>query len=380
MENYIDYIEMKFRISPGRYRLMMVNFGAKPKIEQIGNILKVSGIMMKVGTWTPSDGTVTKFDENSIAKLYAGIVENLPLWISHDGAGVSCRSPSGFSYKAGLVNNDTEIAWEGLIFNKAAIDDIVINGFDGNSIEVDLDLDPNGLVTDGHIIGNAFVKNPAVHDEVVEVEFVDLSSSRTFTAGDNSVTISGNEFATSLFADNTSGIVTDLDSLDSDSTDSKDLEENMPSKVQELLASLTSGELDELKSEVGTSADIPPVVDTSELDAALGTVAALEAENAKFKTQFEAIHKKKYESLVAKLVEFGIKDPASITEGLDVTQGIEVLSKFQEKLVKEKPAVEAGDHGTGDSTGGTDRGAKFDKLVKDEGLEDMVAEFLTGSE
>ena len=359
---------------------MMVSFGAKPKIEQIGNILKVSGIMMKVGTWTPSDGTVTTFDKSSIAKLYDNIMENLPLWVSHDEAGILCRSPKGFSYKAGLVNDGTEIAWEGLIFSKEAIDDIVINGYDGNSIEVNLDLDSNGLVTDGHIIGNAFVKDPAVHDEVVDVEFVDLSSSKTFTSGDNSITITGSDFATSLFTDNTTDIVINLDSLNSDNIYSKNSEEDMPSKVQELLAGLTVGELDELKTEVGTSPSIPPVVDTSELDAALGTVATLEAENADFKAQFESIHQKKFESLVAKLVEFGIEDPSSITEGLDITQGIEVLSKFQEKLVKEKPAVTIGDQSTGTSSGSVDRGAKFDKLVKDEGLGDMVEEFLTRSE
>lgn len=380
MENYIDYIEMKFRVNPGRYRLMMVSFGAKPKIEQIGNILKVSGIMMKVGEWTPSDGTKTIFDTNSIAKLYGNITYNLPLWVSHDEAGITCRSPKGFSYKAGLVNGNEEIAWEGLIFDKEAIDDIIINGFDGNSIEVDLDLDDNGLVTDGCIKGNAFVKSPAVHDEVVNAEFVDISSSKTFTSGSKTFTVTGDTLVHALFNDSTTDMIIDLDSPNSDGIDSKNLEDNMPSKIQDLIAGLTDVERDELRQEFSTSLSTPPVVDTSELDAALSTVAALEAENTDFKAQFEAIHQKKYESLVAKLVEFGIDDPKTITDGLDIVQGIEVLSKFQEKLVKEKPAVDVADQSGTGSSGGIDRGAKFDELIKAEGLEDMVDKFLTGSE
>ena len=362
---------------------MMVSFGAKPKIEQIGNILKVSGIMMKVGEWTPSDGTKTTFDKNSIAKLYSNITDNLPLWVTHDEAGISCRSPNGFSYKAGLVNDDQEIAWEGLVFEKSAIDDIIINGFDGNSIEVDLDLDENGLVTDGHIIGNAFVKDPAVHDEVVNAEFVGVDSRRTFIDGTTSIEVTGDNLVRAMFDIGTSDIIigTDSDTMAIDDGSSSHVsddiisEENMTGKISDLLAGLSEAERTELRGELRVETSVPPVVDTSELDEALGMVTALEAENADFKAQFEAMHKKKFESLVEKLVEFGIEDPAAITEGLDTKQGVEVLSKFQEKLVKEKPAVTTGDL---PAESKDDRGANFEKLVKDEGLEDMVEKFLNG--
>lgn len=329
-----------------------INFEGPVKSERLGDILRTSGVLMKVGTWTPSDGEETTFTVDSISKLFETLNTSNPLWITHDEAGITCRAPIGFAYRFSLNDTGEEIHWEGLVFDSDTINKIIIDGYDSTSMEADLDLDENGIVINGTILGNAFVQNPAVKDETIIAEFVTLDSTTQYSNGTQPAP-DGVKLNTTF----TEG-------------------ETMPTKLDEMIAGLSEVDKIELARTFGASTGEPG--SSGEDDSKDKKIAELEAalaaeveKRGSLEKQFEEIKTKEFEAICGKLVEFGIAEPQKIAEGVDIAQRVDILKQFQESLVKEKPAVT-----TGEVKEPKDPDTKFEELVQETGLGDLVDKYL----
>ena len=329
-----------------------INFEGTIQTEQLGDVLRTSGVLMKVGQWVPSDGEETTFTKESILKIFDSLKNNNPLWITHDEAGIQCRAPIGFAYRFGLNDTKEEIHWEGLVFDPDAINSILLEGYDSTSMEADLTLDDNGIVLDGIINGNAFVTNPAVEDETIKAEFVKLDS-------------------TTQYSDGSPSNSTDDVKLQTTHMEGK----NMPTNLEDLVAGLSDSDKVELGKILGTQPAEPtvPVNDgkdekITELEAQF---AAVTEENSGLVKQFEEIKTKEFEAICSKLVEFGIAEPQKIAEGINMGQRVEILKQFQESLVKDAPPVT-----TGDVKDAKKSDAQFEEMVKETGLGDLVDKFL----
>ena len=264
-----------------------------PKFVRGGKVLSVSGMVAEVGTFYPMDGSEVTFTKDSIAKMFSNIDTNLPLWVAHTGA--SCgRKAFGFALTFTLTNDDTRIEYTGRVF-----EDVDEKDIKATSNESLLTLDDNGVVIDGKFTGIAFVHNPAMENATTTVVEVNME----------------NGMKEEVIETLPSGMTVDQEKQVQSLLNAK-FGEDMDNKIAEM-----SAKVDELTTEN------------------LAFSAVIEAQKEELAVQNEFITEvkgKEFAGIVNKLKEFGVADPETIVDGLEVDKQIGVLSKMFEKMaVKE---------------------------------------------
>jgi hypothetical protein len=301
--------------------------------EQKGDILEVEGILCEVGTFHPVmivDGQPSKeratviFDEQSIINVHNNLVDNFKLWISHAHTDVDSI---GWSVKYGLSEDNKRIHWKGLVFDKDGANKILFEGYDKTSMEIHLDLDDSGYVNTGYIVGNAFVKNPAIQSAIPTIkkiameyggiplkpELVDLLKSKGFT--DEEL-----ERVANLIEE---GAVQDIP-----------VEEKSP--IEEEKASPTETTPKEDVVETPKEGSKEGNFGANNMDEVKELKAQLERMNAKF----EADNRKELDGVVATLKGFGIDDPEGMVVGFSTENKIKTLRTFSENIVAKMPAIQ----------------------------------------
>lgn len=301
-----------------------------PKFVRGGRVLTVSGMVAETGTFNPSDGSEVTFTKDSIVKMFSNIDTNLPLWMNHVGA--SCgRKAFGFALTFTLTNDDTRIEYTGRVFED--VDEKEIKATSNESL---LMLDDNGIVIDGKFTGIAFVHNPAMENATVTVseEFSETGFQHNMTTAtdidfaNSTITIAGYDGSNTTLEVNMENGMTEevIETLPSGMTVDQE------KQVQSLLNAKFGEDMDNKNAELSAKVDELTTEN-------LAFSAVIEAQKEELAVQNEFITEvkgKEFAGIVNKLKEFGVADPETIVDGLEVDKQIGVLSKMFEKMaVKE---------------------------------------------
>ncbi|MCK4518334.1 hypothetical protein KAT92_06160 [Candidatus Babeliales bacterium] len=302
-----------------------VNFSEPLNVEKKGNALQVSGTIMKTGTFQGAneDGSASEptiWNADSIRKVFESIKTNRPLVLTHTYKGQGCPLNCGWSTMFSLRNNDTEIYFEGLVFNETAIKAVALEGFNHPSIEADLEL-TSGLVTSGDIDRIAFVERPAVKDTkpiiYKPIAFEDKTMSLDDTITEELKQLGLTEDQIGTIAEKHPNIVLDPDPKpdpkpDPDPNEGDEMSEEQTKKIDELEAKVAelTAENDELKTT-----------------------------NANNTETLDGIQKGKFDALINEAAELGIVDPGKIVDGLSMNQSIDVLNRLKETAIAGKSPV-----------------------------------------
>lgn len=366
-----------------------VNFSEPLNVEKKGSALQVSGTIMKTGTFQGAneDGSASEptiWNADSIRRVFESIKTNRPLVLTHTYKGQGCPLNCGWSTMFSLRNNDTEIYFEGLVFNETAIKAVALEGFNHPSIEADLEL-TSGLVTSGDIDRIAFVERPAVKDtkpiiyKPVAFEDKTMSLDDTITEELKQLGLTDDQIGT--IAEKHPNIVLDPEPKPDPKPDPKPNPDN------------PGGE--DLNPPGSTNPDDPNEGDemseeqTKKIEELEAKVAELTAENDELKTTnasntetLDGIQKGKLDALMNEATELGIVDPGKIVDGLSMDQSIDVLNRLKETAIAGKSPVsgsgsppEAGE-GEGEATPET----ALKEVVEEMGMAPDQAKDLLGIE
>jgi hypothetical protein len=279
-------------------------------------ILKVNGSTIKEGVFVGHDGNNEKrpvnFTPELINKIYDSIDCNVPIYLGHDDT--PTRKPIGYAFKFGMSPSHDDIQYEGFIFNEAARNKIVTEGWDKVSPELDIDYDISGGYTNASVSGISFVPRPAIagteanmgvavfskpEDENKDREVKNMTGKAMFDdqAAANAVQTS----ATGTTTSNTTGTYT------------------VPPAVFTPVVTPTA-------PDSGLTAD-----DVASLRQELAEAkAAREAERVKN----DKLMNQRVDEMVTELKSLGVENPSDIVKGLSSEQKQAVLSKLKSTMVK----------------------------------------------
>lgn len=368
------------------------------KWEQVGDVLEVSGVLAKVGKFTPSDGEAVKFNQESLKNLVKNVRSNIPLWFLHQETGR--KIPAGWISKLGLSKDGNEIHYGGKVFNTDVIPLIKGNTFNKTSMEADLELGPNNLVLGGMITGNAFVENPAVDGtrvraKKVAMEYggVTLEDIDEFLKG-KGLSEEDIQKAKSAFERKRPPVV--------DKKDDEEEEEEEESKTQETEEETTQEESsteeektedesdnaeeeskDESEAETDSTNDSEgtnPSDDQddsgeSDMDEEMKKqFEQMKAENEALKKRFEEGLKKEFSSLVDELKNKGYKDPEKLVDGMDTEAAVGMLKKFQEAAPVPTGGIESGGSDSTKKAAKESKDKQFSRVLEEMGLTEVYNE------
>jgi len=251
-------------------------------------ILKVFGTTIREGVYVGGklEGTDTvvkqeapvQFTPSKIAKIYENITTHVPFYIGHDNS--MTRKPVGFAYKFGVSENLDDIKYDGFVFDEEAKHKIIVEGYDKVSPEISGD--------EEHLLGIAFVKNPAINDTEVTMEPIVFSAPST----------------------------------------EQPAESAPPTEPPKETAPPREPPKETPREPRGDSVDIAKVL------------TQLEEYRSKYEetsAKMELMMTQQYDSIVAEMKGLGVSDPGSIVRGLPTEQKISVLTKMKENIVMNKP-------------------------------------------
>lgn len=134
-------------------------------------VLKVSGVTARPGTFTSREGKTIPFTPELCQKIFSESPTLIPTYLTHDD-----RDACGYLYKLGYNKADDTILYEGFVFDPNKQKRIVSDGFNSVSPEIEFSKDEDGNFVTGIITGNAFVRNPAISGTKVSTTMVAFSA------------------------------------------------------------------------------------------------------------------------------------------------------------------------------------------------------------
>lgn len=280
--------------------MQKIRYDEKIQYEFTGEVLKVSGTLLRPGTFTVLDGSTIDFTSEAIKDIMENIQGNVPLKLTHLDEKIV-----GYATKF-VLDEDDKIKFSGYVFDSDAITKIIRDGYDSVSGEFMLELD-DGRAVGGVLTAIAFVTLPAVPDaNIEEARIVALSRKME-------------------------GV--------------KKMEEVAKPKKEEFIAYIieqvkAKGVTDEsvlqiFKDVLNEAIKEPyPYPYPAPEPQVLERIKELETELAKYKQFYNSAKESEFEKLVTELKTMGIKDPASIVSDIeDIECKINLLKKLKENIV-----------------------------------------------
>lgn len=286
-------------------------------------IYKTSGSVVKPGTFIGMDGKPTSITPEIVRKAYENIDDHIPFYLTHDGIGSPMRKNIGYGFKFALDDSSNDVAHNGFVFDQMSKQKIVMEGYDHISPELEFTYDGDSVV-DVKLVGMAFVKNPAIEGNNVDVaitafskpEPVDMKNVDSFLKGKG---LTENEIQTVRKAFSTTEeppvVTSDNDNV-------------TPPVTSKVITPPVVTDPPFVESPVVTSPVAATIsVSAEELAEMKGIIATLKADNDK-------MLEGQYNSVVSELKGLGIANPGSIVSGLEPKQKIATLTRIKENIAK----------------------------------------------
>jgi len=134
-------------------------------------VLKVSGVTARPGSYTSREGVTIPFTPELCKNIFSNSPTLMPTYLTHDD-----RDVCGYIYKLGYNKEDDTLCYEGFVFDPLKQKQILSDGFDAVSPEIEFTKDEDGHFVGGIITGNAFVRNPAISGTKVTKTLVAFST------------------------------------------------------------------------------------------------------------------------------------------------------------------------------------------------------------
>lgn len=302
-------------------------------------VLKTAGSIVRAGTWKGDnrdengnliESTITS---SEIQKIYGKLTDSdpIPMYVDFHGKNAGdVRHPIGYAFKVGISEDGTDIVHNGFVFNPEA-KKAIATGLDRISPEFKTIIDRDGRVVDRNLTGICFVKNAAMEGTEVNYMFEKFESPSFGDAGSGA---GGN-------SDSSDAGNVDVASMVNDAVGSalKDLPKLINEAVSKGL-STQGAEINQPGAKKPEGGQPPstgtPGADVKDQKTGDGGVdlSGLTSQIAEQKVFIDQMLSEKYNTLVGRVKELGISDPASIVAGLSVPQAIEILSKTEVNLIQ----------------------------------------------
>lgn len=312
-------------------------------------VLDISGMTLKCGTFTGADGQPTSFTQDLLRKIFDKLNKPIPFYFTHGHGGEKVKI--GYAHKFGFDKLNNKLLYKSFVFEDGVKEKIVLNDYDDTSAEVDFKTDELGVPIDATLTGIALVPNPAIPGTEITASAIHFSKQQK--KGDN-VTIKA-------FSSTKVGVEKLL------------LEKGFaPEEVTTfwgMLGDINKPEQEKLMND----AEAAKKEFESKLAEAQETIKLEKAKAKDFETKYNSLLTEKMTGIYEDVKKFGVTDPAKVVEGLPPEQAISVLTKMKENFATVKqPVTTPASLGT-NPTPPDDAKAAYASVVEELGLGNEIA-------
>lgn len=322
--------------------------------------LHVDGASIRAIPVKDHHGKLTPWKPAIIAKMFEKIKGPIPFFIKHDFTALN-RTPVGYGVKFGITEDNEDITYNGFVFDQDAIKQIIEDGYNCISPEVETEYDENGELVDSTLLAMAFLKNPAFPGMKVQYARAAFSqpdddqlASKTGEPMSKAAAIDTMK-SKGLSDEQITNITQAFEQAAAPST---------PPEAQPPVTPQTTPPITITAEPIKQVA--PPVVDMSSFEQRLAdqaaTITQLQQKN-------ENLLKTQYESIRDEVKGLGINDPDDIVKGLPTEQKISILSKIKEKMARSQPmSTSKGQPVSSTPSQSVDQRAKVASILKSIGM------------
>lgn len=318
--------------------------------------LHVEGASIRAIPVKDHHGKLTPWKPSIIEKMYSKIKGPIPFYVGHDFTALN-RSPVGYGIKFGINNTNDDISYTGYVFDDDAIKQIIDNGYNAISPEVDNTYDESGELIDSTLLAMAFVKNPAFPG--MQVQYAKAAFSKP--EDDELSSKQGEPMSKAVAIDllKTKGL------SDSEIATLTQAFESEPATQQVA------------QPETQPEATVPPITPVQpqptpipqDMSALEQRFAEQAVQIAQLKQQNENLQKERYESLRDEVISLGFANAAETVSTLPMEQKIAVLTKMKVGLARTQPiSTPTGTPVASHPKGQPDQRAKVSELLKQIGV------------
>ena len=319
--------------------------------------LHVDGASIRAIPVKDNHGKLTPWTPSIIEKIYNKIKGPLPLYIKHDERALF-RQPVGYGIKFGITEDHTDITYNGFVFDDGAIKQIIEEGYNCISPEVENEYDEQGELVDSTLLAMAFVKNPAFPGMQVQYAKAAFSESQN----DELASKTGEPMskAAAIETLKSKGLSeTEIASITQAFESAEPAKQETPAQQQAPPVQSTPTAHVEQKS-------APPAApDMSALEQRLAEQATVIAQ---LQQKNEDLLKTQYNTVRDEVKGLGISDPDDIVKGLPTEQKISILSKMKEKMARTQPMSTPAGQPVSSQSQPVDQRAKMAATLKSIGM------------
>ncbi|MCK9326007.1 MAG: hypothetical protein M0P69_11005 [Bacteroidales bacterium] len=319
--------------------------------------LHVDGASIRAIPVKDNHGKLTPWTPSIIEKIYNKIKGPLPLYIKHDERALF-RQPVGYGIKFGITEDHTDITYNGFVFDDGAIKQIIEEGYNCISPEVENEYDEQGELVDSTLLAMAFVKNPSFPGMQVQYAKAAFSESQN----DELASKTGEPMSKAVAIDTlkSKGLSeTEIASITQAFESAEPAKQEAPSQQQAPPVQSTPAAHVEQKS-------APPAApDMSAFEQRLAEQATVIAQ---LQQKNEDLLKTQYNTVRDEVRGLGIANPDDIVKGLPTEQKISILSKMKENMARNQPMSTPAGQPVSSQSQPVDQRAKMAATLKSIGM------------
>lgn len=319
--------------------------------------LHVDGASIRAIPVKDNHGKLTPWTPSIIEKIYNKIKGPLPLYIKHDERALF-RQPVGYGVKFGITDDHSDITYNGFVFDNDAIKQIIEEGYNCISPEVENEYDEQGELVDSTLLAMAFVKNPAFPGMQVQYAKAAFSESQN----DELASKTGEPMSKAAAIDTlkSKGLSeTEIASITQAFESAEPAKQEALAQQQAPLVQSTPAAHVEQKSTP------PAALDMSAFEQRLAEQATVIAQ---LQQKNEDLLKTQYNTVRDEVKGLGIANPDDIVKGLPTEQKISILSKMKENMARTQPMSTPAGQPVSSQSQPVDQRAKMAATLKSIGM------------
>jgi hypothetical protein len=318
--------------------------------------LHVDGASIRAIPVKDHHGKLTPWTPSIIEKMFNKIKGPVPFYVGHD---LTALSPTtvGYGVKFGITDNKDDITYSGFVFDESAIKQIIEDGYNSISPEVETVYDANGELIDSTLLAMAFVKNPAFPG--MQVQFANAAFSAPESEELTSKTGEPMSKSTAIGILKSKGLSdTEIETL----TQAFESEQAAPQTVPQSAPPVTTPPV------VTPAIPAPTTAAPTDMSGFETRIAEQAAEIARLTQTNESLLQTQYTSVRDEVKGLGIANPDEIVKGLPTEQKISILSKLKTNMARTQPMSTPTGAPVASSQPPADQRAKVASILKSVGM------------
>lgn len=321
--------------------------------KKIGDVYKTNGEILKIGTFVDSSGKTVPINDEDLEDLFNGVSEYIPMGISHNPNDPHYVETLGYAIKVARSND--VISHDGIVFDSKNFDDVILNGYNNISPELEYIRDPStGKVVSKKITRLAFVNNPSIESNKTNITRFAFSAPEVSIEVQNMPDTTPNNITSTtpeqpVFDGNQ---WKNAPPVEKPAVDMTELMKNMAESITNGITSKMSAQIEALQSEINAlkTVEKPPIeepivekpAETSPEQTlppeVLNQLAEIQKINAELKARVEKEEKQRYTDKLAELRSLGQANPEKLVSHLSTyEQKIATLDALKTAIVKNTP-------------------------------------------